>query len=50
MIIDQGEDVQVPFVDDFSPKYLDLWDDVILYRRVRNLRRGDVEYLHVGLK
>jgi hypothetical protein len=36
MIMDQGENVQVPSVDDFSPEYLDeLQEDVILDRRVR---------------
>jgi hypothetical protein len=51
MIMDQGENVSVPLVDDFSPEYLDeLQEDVILDRRIRTSRRGDVEYLHVGLK
>jgi hypothetical protein len=36
MIMDQGENVQVPSLQYFSPKYLDeLWEDVILDRRVR---------------
>jgi hypothetical protein len=51
MMIDQGENVQVPFIDDFALEYLnELWEDVILDRRVRTLQRGDVEYLLVGLK
>ena len=36
MIMDQGENVQVPFVDDFAPKYINkLKEDIILDRRVR---------------
>jgi len=36
MIMDEYESVQVPTIDDFSPKYLDeLQEDVILDRRVR---------------
>jgi hypothetical protein len=38
-------------VDEFSPEYLDeLKEDIILDRRMRTSRRGDVEYLRVGLK
>ena len=51
MIMDQDVQVQVPSVDEFSPKYLnELQEDVILDRKVIYSRRGDVEYLHVGLK
>jgi hypothetical protein len=51
MIMDQGEDVSIPSVDDFSPEYLDeLKEDIILDRRTRTSRRGDFDYLQVGLK
>jgi hypothetical protein len=36
MIMDEDESIQVPTINDFSPKYLDeLQEDVILDRRVR---------------
>jgi hypothetical protein len=36
MIMDEDESIQVPTIDDFSPKYLDeLQEDVILDRRIR---------------
>jgi hypothetical protein len=51
MIMDQDEEVSIPSVDEFSPKYLDeLQEDIILDRRTRNSRRGDVDDLRVGLK
>jgi hypothetical protein len=51
MIMDQWESVPVASVDEFSPDYLDeLEEDIILDRRMRTSRRGDVEYLQVGLK
>jgi hypothetical protein len=51
MIMDQGEEVSIPSIDDFSPKYLDeLKEDIILDRRTRTSHRGDVDYLRVGLK
>jgi hypothetical protein len=51
MIMDQDEEVSIPSVDDFSPEYLDeLKEDIILDRRMRTSRRGDVDYLQVGLK
>ena len=38
-------------VDDSTPKYLDeLLEDIILGRRSRTTRKGDVEYLQVGFK
>ena len=37
MIMDQEENVHVPFVDEFAPKYLDeLQENIILDRRSRN--------------
>ena len=50
MIVDQYEQVQVPFVDEFAPKYLKLQEDVILDKKVTSSRRGDMEFLCVGLK
>jgi hypothetical protein len=51
MIMDQDEEVSIPSVDEFSPEYLDeLQEDIILDRRTRTSRRGDVDYLRVGLK
>ena len=38
MILDEGTNIQVPSVDDLSPKYmLELLEDVILDRNVRTL-------------
>ena len=51
LIDDQGEHVQLPSIDDFLPEYLDeLQQDLILDRRIKTSRRGNVEYLRVGLK
>ena len=51
MIDDQGEHVQLPSIDDFSPQYInEIQQDLILDRRIRTSRRGNVEYLRVGLK
>jgi len=51
MIMDQDEEVSIPSVDEFAPKYLDeLHEDIILDRRTRTSCRGDVDYLRVGLK
>jgi hypothetical protein len=51
MIMDQDENVQVLYVDEFSLEYLDvLREDDIIDRKVRTSRRVYVEYLHVGLK
>jgi hypothetical protein len=51
MIMDQDEEVSIPSIDEFSPEYLDeLHEDIILERRTRTSRRGDVDYLRVGLK
>jgi hypothetical protein len=48
---DQGEHVQIPSIDDFSPEYLtELHEDTILDRRMRTSKRGNVEYLQIGLK
>ena len=51
MIMDQDEQVQVPSVDEFAPEYLnELQEDVILDKKVRSSRKGDMEFLRVGLK
>ena len=51
MIMDQDEEVSIPSVDEFALEYLDeLKEDIILDNRTRTSRRGDVDYLRVGLK
>ena len=51
MILDEEAKMKVPSVDDLSPEYMSEFPkDVILDRNVRTSRRGDVEYLRVGLK
>jgi hypothetical protein len=51
LIDDQGEHVQIPSIDDFSPEYLTkLHEDTTLDRRMRTSKRGNVEYLRVGIK
>ena len=48
--MDQDEEVSIPSVDEFTPEYLDdLKEVLILDRRTRTSRRGDVDYLWVGL-
>jgi hypothetical protein len=52
MIMDQLDDeVSIPSVVEFTPEYLDeLQEYIIMDKRMRNSRRGDVDYLRVGLK
>jgi hypothetical protein len=51
MIMDKYECVEVLTVDDFYFEYLDeLQEDVILKKRIRTSRRGDLDYFRVGLK
>jgi hypothetical protein len=51
MIMDQDEEVSIPSFDEFSPEYLhELNGYIILDRRMRASRWGDVDYLRVGLK
>ena len=51
MIMDERENVLFPSVDEFAPEYMDeLKEDVILDRKTRTSRRGDVDYLRVGTK
>ena len=41
----------MPSIEDFSPEFLDeLEEDAILDRRTRTSRRGNVDYVWVGLK
>lgn len=51
MIEDPEEQSQFPSVDYLLPEYLnELQEDTVLDRKVRTMRRGDVEYLRVELK
>ena len=51
LIDDQGSDVQLPSIEDFSPEFLDeLKEDIILDWRTRASKRGSVYYLRFGLK
>ena len=51
LIEDPKEESQLPSVDDLLPEYLnELQEDTIMDRKVRMTRRGDVEYLKIGLK
>jgi hypothetical protein len=51
LIYDQGEHVQILSIDDFSPEYLsESQRDTILDRKRRISKRGNMEYLCVGLK
>ena len=41
----------MPSIEDLLPEYLnELQEDIVLDRKMRTIRRGDVEYLRVGLK
>ena len=51
LIDDQGSDLQLPSIEDFSPEFLDeLKYDSILDRTTCTFKRGTVDYLHIGLK
>jgi hypothetical protein len=51
LISDYESDIQLPSIEDFSPEFLDeLKEDVILDRRTCTSRRGNVDYVRVGLK
>ena len=51
LIEDQGENGQIPSIEYFSPKYHDeLHKDTVLDKRTRSSKRGNVDYLRVGLK
>ena len=51
LIEDPEEQSQLPSIDDLLHEYLnELQEDTVLDRKVRTTRRGDVEYLRIGLK
>ena len=51
LIDDQGSDIQLPSIEDFSPAFLDeLKEGAILNRRTRTSKRGSVDYLRIWLK
>ena len=51
LIDDQGNDVQLPCIEDLLPKFLDeLNEDTLIERRIRASKRGSVDYFQVGLK
>jgi len=51
LIEDPEEQSQLPSIDDLLPEYLnELQEDTVLDRKVRTMRRGDVEHLRIGLK
>lgn len=51
LIVDHESVVQLPSIEDFSPKFLDeLKEDTILDRRTCTSRRGNVDYVRVGFK
>ena len=51
IIVDQEEIVHIPSIEYFAPEYLnEMQEDIILDRRTRSSKRGNVDYLHVGLK
>ena len=51
MIEDPEEKIQLPFIDDLLPEYLnELQEDTMLDTKVRTTCRGDVEYLRIGFE
>ena len=51
LIEDLEEKSQFPSINDLLPEYLnELQEYTVLDRKVRTMRRGDVEYLRIGLK
>eukprot|EP00253_Pinus_taeda_P014054 PITA_14054 len=51
LIEDPEEQNHFPSIDNLLPEYLnELQEDTILDKKVRTTRRGDVEYLRIGLK
>ena len=51
MIKDEDDSSQVPSIDDFAPKCMTkLKQNIILDRNFYTSKRGNVEYLHLGLK
>ena len=51
LIMDTKEVAQIPIIDYFSPEYLDkLGKYIVVDRKTKTSRWGDVEYIHVGFK
>ena len=51
LIEDQGDNIQIPSIEYFSPEFLDvLQQDTMLDRRSRISKRGSIDYLRMGLK
>ena len=51
LIADHESVVQLPSIEDFSPEFLDEHtEDTILDKRTCTSRRGNVDYVRVGLK
>ena len=51
LIVDYESEIQFPSIEDLSPEFLDeLKEDAILDRRTCTSRRGNVDYVRVGLK
>ena len=51
LIEDPEEQSQLPSIDDLLPKYLnELDENTFLEKKVRNMCKGDVEYLRIELK
>jgi hypothetical protein len=50
-LLDYESDIQLPSIEAFSLEFLDeLKEDAILDRRTHTSRRGNADYVHVGLK
>lgn len=51
LIEDPKEQSELPSIDELLPKYLnELQEDIDLDRKVRTMRKGDVEHLRIILK
>ena len=51
LIEDPEEQSQLPPIDDLLLEYLNEWqEDIVLDRKVRTTRKGNVEYVWIGLK
>lgn len=51
LIEDQGGNIQIPTIEDFSLEFLDvLQQDTIIDKRTRTSKRGSIDYFRVGLK
>ena len=51
LIVYPEEKSQFPSIDDLLPKYFnELQEDIVMDKKVRMTRRGDVEYFRIELK